>query len=112
MPTNFICNFLTLFFLVGCSRNTTESANNNETGQLTSISSTVLKLFPTDPSYVPDKIKQANAKTFLNKIYKKEQIEFIITDTIEFVDQGENFESVSCNLCSDTIETEDWQNAM
>ena len=71
-----------------------------------------LKIIPTNPSYVPGKIQQDKAKTFLTKLYKNEQIEFITTNTIEFVDQGENFDSVSCNLCGQDIETEDWQNAM
>jgi hypothetical protein len=45
-------------------------------------------------------------------LYRSGQIEFITTDTIEFVYQGENFESVSCNLCGQDIEIEYWQNEM
>lgn len=111
MTTNLIRNFLTLILLFGCTNNTTKTAN-NETVQTTKMSSTVLKIIPTTPSYVPDKIKQDNAKIFLTKFYKDGQIEFITTDTIEFVDQGENFESISCNLCGHNIEMEAWQNAM
>jgi len=109
MTTNFICNFLTLILLFACSNNTSQTENKPE--QKT-MSSTVLKIIPTNPSYVPDKIQQDKAKIFLIKLYKKEQIEFTTTDTIEFVDQGENFDSVSCNLCGQNIEIEDWQNAM
>jgi hypothetical protein len=76
------------------------------------MSSTVLKIISTNPTYVPDKIQQDRAKIFLTKLYKNEQIEFITTDSIEFVDQGENFDSVSCNLCGQNVEIEDWQNAM
>lgn len=111
MATNFICNFLTLILLFSCSNSTSKTIN-NEPEQKIKMSSTVLKIIPTNPSYVPNKLQQDNAKDFLTKLYKKEQIEFIITDTIEFVDQGENFESVSCNLCGQNIEIEDWQNAM
>jgi hypothetical protein len=71
------------------------------------MSSTVLKIIPTNPSYVPDKIQQDKAKIFLTKLFKNEQIEFITTDTIEFVDQGENLDSVSCNLCNQNIEIVD-----
>ena len=31
---------------------------------------------------------------------------------IEFIDQGENFDKVSCNLCGQEIVIEHWQNAM
>ncbi len=41
-----------------------------------------------------------------------EQIEFIKTDTIEFIDQEGNFDSVSCNLCGQNIELKNWQNAI
>jgi hypothetical protein len=76
------------------------------------MSHTVLKIIPTNPSYVPDKFQQGKAKTFLTKLYMNDQIEFATSDTIEFVDQGENFDSVSCNICGQNIESEDWQNAM
>lgn len=76
------------------------------------MSSTVLKIISTNPSYVPDKIRQNKAKTFLTKFYKNQQLQFATTDTIEFVDQGSNFDSVCCNLCGQNIQIEDWQNAM
>lgn len=74
------------------------------------MSSTVLKIIPSNPSYVPDRTKQDNAKYFLTQFYKIEKIEFSVTNTIEFIDQGENFESVSCNLCGRNIQIEGWQN--
>ena len=76
------------------------------------MSSTVLKLIPANPSYVPEKTSQDKAKIFLTKLYKDEQIEFLTPETVEFVDQGENFDSVACNLCGQNIEMENWQNAM
>lgn len=76
------------------------------------MSSTILNIISTNPSYVPDKTKQDKAKDLLSKIYIEEKIEFNTTDTIEFIDQGSNFESVFCNLCGRTIEIEEWQNAM
>jgi hypothetical protein len=76
------------------------------------MSSTILKIIPADPYYVPYKINQNHAKTLLTKFYQGRQIEFVTTDTIEFVDQGANFESISCNLCRLNIEIEHWQNAM
>ena len=76
------------------------------------MSPTVLKIIPTNPSYVPNKIQQDKAKISLTKLYSNKPIDFITTDSIEFVDQGENFESVSCNLCGQNIKMEDWQDAM
>jgi len=76
------------------------------------MSSTFIKIISTDPSFFIDKSLQEKARMFLSKFFGKEQIEFINTDTIVFVDQGENFESVSCNLCKSLIETEAWQDAM
>ncbi|RYE04868.1 MAG: hypothetical protein EOP33_08290, partial [Rickettsiaceae bacterium] len=60
------------------------------------MSSTILKVIPTDPSYAPNKLEQDDATKFLSKLYDRKQIEFKSTDTIEFIDQGENFDSVSC----------------
>lgn len=76
------------------------------------MSSTDLKLIPILPSYIPDEAKQADARSFLNRLYQTEQVTFYNEDTIEFIDPGSNFESVVCNLCGQPIEVEDWQSAM
>ena len=76
------------------------------------MSPTVLKIIPTDPSFVPSITQQEYANDFLSKLFNKEQIEFTTTDYIEFIDQGENFDSVFCNLCENQIEMEDWQSLM
>lgn len=76
------------------------------------MSVNILKIIPINPSLIPNKTQQDKAKEFLLKSYVKDSIEFIITETIEFVDPGEFFESTACNLCGELIETEDWQNAM
>ncbi|MEO8147741.1 MAG: hypothetical protein ABI723_08905 [Bacteroidia bacterium] len=76
------------------------------------MSSTVLKIIPTVPSYVPSSVQQNSSKAILTEFYKGNQIEFLSLDTIEFVDQGANFESVSCNVCRQDIPIEDWQNQM
>jgi hypothetical protein len=76
------------------------------------MSATCLKLISIDPGFVPDKLKEEKAKEFLNKTFKNSEIKIIKTDNIEFVDQGSNFESVSCNYCRHNIDIEIWQNAM
>jgi hypothetical protein len=111
MTKNFICAVLIVVVLFGCSNNAAKTIN-NDPQQKIAMSSTVLKIIPTDPLYVPGKTQMDSAKSLLAKLYKKNKISVITTDTIEFVDPGSNFDSVSCNLCGRNIEIEDWQNAM
>lgn len=112
MKKYLIYNFLILTLFLSCSNNNNSLTSEAKSGQKTNSYSTVLKIISTNPSYVPNKIQVNNAKYFLAKIYIKHQIEFITTDTIEFIDQGQNFDSVSCNLCRRNMEIEFWQNAM
>jgi hypothetical protein len=109
ITTNPIFNFLTFTLLFGCSNSTSQTENKLKQR---AMASTVFKIISTNPTYLPDNIQQDRANIFLTKLYKNEQIEFIKPDTIQFVDQGENFDSVSCNLCGQNIEIVDWQNAM
>ncbi|SRR5260221_1746170 len=76
------------------------------------MSSTILKIIPSIPDYVPSEFQQERVKLFLSEIYSSHYTEFKVTDSVEFVDQGENFESVSCNLCGQDISTEEWQDQM
>jgi hypothetical protein len=88
-------------------------ANNSKpTTVQNKMSSTDLKLISIDPGFVPDPIKEKKAKEFLNKLFKNCKIEIIKTNNIEFVDQGSNFESISCNYCGRNIDMGIWQNAM
>jgi len=81
----------------------------NSNGQKVKMSSTVLKIISTIPTYVPNKSERENAEIFLEKMYDKTDIELQSSETVEFVDQGENFDSVSCNLCGHKFEMEVWQ---
>ena len=76
------------------------------------MSLTILKIISTNPSYVPENIQQEKAKAFLVELYKDKEVKFYTTDLTEFIDQGENVDNVSCNLCGQEIEIEHWQNAM
>jgi len=76
------------------------------------MSSTILKLIPTDPDFVPNEQNQIKAKAFLKNVFKHSDIEFNTTENVEFVDPGANFETVNCNLCGHTIDIQAWQNAM
>jgi transcription elongation factor Elf1 len=76
------------------------------------MSSTLLNIVPAIPEYIPGDAQQEKARIFLTKFYDIRHIDFSVTDTIEFIDQGENFESVSCNVCGQNIEIETWQDQM
>jgi hypothetical protein len=76
------------------------------------MSTSILKIIPTNSTFVPEKNQQEKAKDFLIELYKDKEIEVFVTDSVQFIDQGENFDNVLCNLCGQNIEIEDWQNAM
>lgn len=76
------------------------------------MSDVVIKIIPTSPNYLPDSSSQNLAIVYLKARYPLADIQKEITDTTEFVDQGENFESVSCNLCGADIEIDFWQEKM
>lgn len=86
--------------------------NNDSSVSKNIMSDTYLRLIPIRPDFIPDKTRQGKAKTFLNSIFKNKEIKFDETKDIEFVDQGANFESVSCNYCGRIIDNEFWQDAM
>lgn len=71
-----------------------------------------LKIIPTEPNYEPSTEQQKEAIRYLASKFSKNELRSILTNKIEFIDCGENFESVSCNHCEQTIEIENWQEAM
>lgn len=109
MLPNLILNFLMLLILGGCLGSSKKS---KEIKQQIKMSFTVIKIISTEPTFEPTKNNQVTAKKFLTNFYNSNQISFETTKDIEFVDQGENFESVSCDLCGHKIEIDNWQNEM
>ena len=72
-----------------------------------------LSLIPTTPEYVPVAEALARARElFAGFVPAADEIEARITDEIEFVDQGENFERVRCPNCAAELAMEWWQEAM
>ena len=51
-------------------------------------------------------------KSLLSEHYPPEKIEVVTSDSIEFIDQGQNFERMKCNFCGRELETEKWQEFM
>jgi len=103
--------FLILTALTSCGNNNTPEENKTN-NFMEDDPSTILRIISTNPSYIPNNQQQQQAKDFLTKIYPKHKIEWISKDTIEFVDQGQNFDTIICPFCGKTIETEYWQDAM
>ena len=73
------------------------------------MSHTLLKIISIDPGFVTNMETQEKAKAILAKHYRPSTIEFQTTDSIEFIDQGANFESVACNSCGRDLEMDEWQ---
>jgi hypothetical protein len=78
----------------------------------TCMSSTHLKFISTNPDFIPSQSQKNQAKAFINSIFNNTEIEFNETKDIEFVDQGSNFESISCNICGRIIDNDYWQHTM
>ena len=105
-------SLIILLLFAGCSNEPNKASSSETSKSNKKMSATYLKIIPTSPSFVPDKATQSHALCILNAIYDGKDIEMLTTDTIEFVDQGANFDSVNCNLCGKTVEISDWQDAM
>ncbi len=72
-----------------------------------------LRLIPEDPSYIPATQNQSVAmEEFSRLLPAGVEIEISVYDTAQFIDQGENFEQVSCPFCGSKLATDWWQDAM
>lgn len=69
---------------------------------------TYLNVIPVNPELIPISSSQVQARKFLKTIYPNEEINISTSKYIEFIDQGEFFESVSCNLCGKEMKIEEW----
>jgi CO dehydrogenase/acetyl-CoA synthase alpha subunit len=72
----------------------------------------IIKLIPSAPEFVPIETKLGEVKKWLKLNVISEKIDYILTDEVRFIDQGENFESISCPYCSSNIDMEWWGDAM
>ena len=74
---------------------------------------TVLKLFPDNPTYVPDQASRAKAKEYMVTLFP-EATEVVekVSEKIEFIDAGTNLETISCPNCLLRINKDWWQLAM
>lgn len=77
------------------------------------MSDSFLKLIPTDPMYVPEKIRHDSVMGILRSyLPQSDEISIEVSDRIKFIDQGRNFERVICPLCNTELTIAQWQSFM
>ena len=73
------------------------------------MSDTVFKIIPERPEYIPSQEEQNIIIAFLDNIFDPGfyyRIE--ITDDVNFIDQGSNFDSLNCPKCSQSLDMGWW----
>jgi len=71
-----------------------------------------LQLIPEDPYYIPPKQAQSVAREELSRLLPRSvEISISVYDKAQFIDQGENFEGVSCPFCNADLRSW-WGSAM
>ncbi|RPH35839.1 MAG: hypothetical protein EHM91_16740 [Planctomycetota bacterium] len=74
------------------------------------MSDSCLRLIPVDPIFVPDSGAADKARKLLTAfVPDASQVTIDVRDEVSFIDQGANFESVSCSSCGSPIDLEWWQ---
>jgi len=77
------------------------------------MSKNILILIPVDELFLPEYAAQKEASEFLTTFFPEDAMIYVrITDQVEFVDQGANFEAVFCPFCKALIDEDWWQQAM
>ncbi len=81
------------------------------------MSETHLKLIPTDPGFVPEATSCEKAVEALKRLAPVQhclasEITAIVTEQVQFIDQGGNFERVVCPFCETELTIEFWHKVM
>ena len=77
------------------------------------MSDNYLRFIAADPMYVPDPAAAADARLYLARLVPDaDEVTATITDQIEFIDQGANFERVSCPRCGADLDEGWWSEAV
>ncbi|HST03515.1 MAG TPA: hypothetical protein VLQ48_02130 [Chloroflexia bacterium] len=77
----------------------------------------IIKLIPSSPEYVPDALAQERAVAFLKSLLlpnpdPSSEITTEVTEHVEFIDQGTNFERIVCPFCEAELTIEWWHEVM
>jgi hypothetical protein len=76
------------------------------------MSLNLLRLIPTEPSWVPDPNDVDESKRLLAKMFPESTIDAVSHDQVIFIDQGGNFEEVRCPNDGSVIDTSWWGDRM
>lgn len=73
---------------------------------------TYLRFIPDNPTFIPGSASRHEALRFLTRVFPDSDPREVITDGIQFVVQGENFESVICQACDAMLDVSWWSQVM
>ena len=76
------------------------------------MSDTYLRLIPTDPKFAPTPDERTAAETILRKFVPGADVTSRISHDVEFVDAGENSETIRCPFCETELGQNWWASAM
>jgi hypothetical protein len=77
------------------------------------MSDNYLRFIPVEPTYAPTATAAEEARLLLATLVPDaDEVTATISDEIEFVDQGANFERVSCPRCGTKLEDDWWGDAV
>jgi hypothetical protein len=72
-----------------------------------------LRLIPTDPGWLPTRAETDTAVNLLRSwLPEAQDVTSRVSDQIEFVDQGANFERVTCPSCGSEVAMDSWSEAV
>lgn len=76
------------------------------------MSETFLRLLPKEVNDIPSQDSINKSIQVLKSVYCGSNIQYTYYGSIEFIDQGSNFESIYCPNCGAELEIEWWQEMM
>lgn len=76
------------------------------------MSTHILKIIPNEPNYEPTKYQQDEVLKYLKIKYSNHEISADLSREVNFIDQGENFDTVSCSHCRTELDIKFWQERM
>ncbi len=107
---------------IGCSNKTTmENISRNEDAEKAELtykpvggiySGHQLRIISIDPAFQPSPESQEQVLSRLIAHYDKSEISSTLYKDVQFVDPGQNFETVTCNNCKQEIDMQAWQEMM
>ncbi len=73
------------------------------------MSDSYLRIIPSDPTFVPARAYQSQLKRlFQSLVGKDDGVVALVSEKVEFVDAGENLESVFCPVCETSLDLDWW----